>query len=303
VSGGWKYIVADALHVVAGIQNNAAGRGIEANPFHVLAVEYLQAFHFRGRKKGKQVNVLVTQHSPGAGSPLFMADRRIIIQAESEIGGSKFFIVSMRIAPQVSQQALHHRQNQFLLFLHQVPEPGFKFRARPKGTYIEALTIVHIECTAAKNPAFHQVGVNDGGFPDRKITLVYRTGSFREIALAFIGCKVFKKIDNGSIGVFIERSIHTVSGQDGKTDTAQGIAQFPGKLFAAIRSTAEEHRHVTAWDFIFFIELIDIRFFGKLIFLLLAHLFESAEILVDRIDALVLVALILVTAHYPVSVL
>ena len=58
-----------------------------------------------------------------------MADWRIVIQAESEIGGSKFFIVCMRIAPQVSKQALHHRQNQLLLRLYQAPERRFKFSA------------------------------------------------------------------------------------------------------------------------------------------------------------------------------
>ena len=63
VRGGGEDVVADPLHVVAGIEDDAAGRRVEADPLHVRPVEDLQALHLRRGQQGEEVDVLVPEQA------------------------------------------------------------------------------------------------------------------------------------------------------------------------------------------------------------------------------------------------
>ena len=103
VRGGGQAVVGDPLHVVARVDDDAAFRGIEADPLHVLAVEHLQAVHPVGGQDGEQVHVLVAQHAAGAGLVVLFRDGRVVIEPEAEVRPRELFVVERWIAAEIGQ--------------------------------------------------------------------------------------------------------------------------------------------------------------------------------------------------------
>src|SRR5688572_16514339 len=95
--GGWQAVVGDALHVVAGVENDATGRRVEPYPLHVSPVQNLEPLDARCRKKREEVDVLVPQHaSAAAPAPGRFGERRrrrVIVEAKAEVAGPELVVI------------------------------------------------------------------------------------------------------------------------------------------------------------------------------------------------------------------
>ena len=115
-------VVGDALRIVAGVEDDGAPWRIEPDPLHVGAVQDLKTFDAGCRKEGEEIDVLVAEHPSGARLEIVRAQRRIVVEALPEVRPAEPAVVEMRIAAEIAQEALHYRQDELFMRLHELAE-------------------------------------------------------------------------------------------------------------------------------------------------------------------------------------
>ena len=125
-------IVADPLHVIAGVQDDRPSRRVDANPFHVAAIEYLQTFNPRRRQEREQIDVFVTKEPSGARVVHLARHRRVVVEAQTEVCAGQSLVVKVRVGSEIREHRLHDRKNEPLMCGDDLPEELFVFREWPE---------------------------------------------------------------------------------------------------------------------------------------------------------------------------
>ena len=288
VRGGGQAVVGDPLHVVARVDDDAAFRGIEADPLHVLAVEYLQAVHPMGGQDGEQVHVLVAQHAAGPGRVVLFGDGRVVVETEAEVRPGELLVVEGRIAAQVGEDALHEGQDQLLVVLDDPPEERFVIGRGPVVSLAIVRVLAQVEGPAAEDPALDEIGMHPAGLLDREVALVDRTVSLG-LVLHLVGHgRVREELGHLALGLLVQAGRDLVVLEDHEADALHGLADVPGELRPALRAAVEEEAHVAGPDPRFLVEFLLRRAFGQVVGLFLFYLVVLCVFLVYRLDAVFL---------------
>ena len=173
--GRGQTIIADALHVIARIDNERARRCVQPNPFVAVMIPDLQPVNARCRQQGKQINVLVAQQTTSAGFHLRIVQRWVVIEPQSKIRFCQFFIIDMWIATQALKHGLCNGFEQLLMTHNQATKLRLELRVGPEPVGRMSGFTIQIERTSAKDPALNLVRVNIAGLLYRKVTLIHRT--------------------------------------------------------------------------------------------------------------------------------
>ena len=236
VRGGGQAVVGDPLHVVARVDDDAAFRGIEADPLHVLAVEHLQPVHPVGGQDGEQVHVLVTEHAAGPGRVVLFGDGRVVVEPEAEVGPRELLVVEGRIAAQVGEDALHEGQDQFLVVLDDLPEERFVTGRGPVLRLAVVRVLAQVECPAAEDPALDEVGMHPAGLLDREVALVDRTVPLGLVLHLGRHGRGREELGHLAFGLLVQTGRDLVVLEDHEADALHGLADVPGELRPALRA-------------------------------------------------------------------
>src|SRR5439155_424587 len=96
-------VIADALHVIAGVEDDRPARRGEADPLHVSSIQHLQPLDPWRRQKREEIDVLVTEKPGRPGVVHLPRHRRVVVEPESEGRSGQLLIVEMRIAAMTIQ--------------------------------------------------------------------------------------------------------------------------------------------------------------------------------------------------------
>src|SRR5438552_5459302 len=127
-----EHIAADPLHVIAGVQDDRPSRRVDANPFHVAAIEYLQTFNPRRWQEREQIDVLMTEEPSGARVVHLARHRRVVVEAQTEVCAGQSLVVKVRVGSEIREHRLHDRKNEPLMCGDDLPEEFFVFREWPE---------------------------------------------------------------------------------------------------------------------------------------------------------------------------
>src|SRR5207237_9804969 len=158
----------------AGVEDDGAPWRIEPDPLHVGAVQDLKTFDAGCRKEGEEIDVLVAEHPSGARLEIVRAQRQIIVEPLPEVRPAEPPVVEMRIAAEIAQKALHHRQDELFMRLYELAEERLGIGARPVILPAERRIAVQIEGAAAEDPTLDQIGMDAARLLDGKVSLVDR---------------------------------------------------------------------------------------------------------------------------------
>src|SRR6185369_7757669 len=152
-------VVRDALHVIAGVDDDRSGRSVEPHPFPAPMIPHLQALGRTCGQDGEQVDVLMTEEPAGTGAILFSGQRRIVIPAKPEIGAGELAVVNVWIHAEPHEDGLRDRLEQRLVSQDEAAEEWLIFRAGPVilGPEWRFAILRDVEGSPAPDPAFDKV--------------------------------------------------------------------------------------------------------------------------------------------------
>jgi hypothetical protein len=279
--GGGEDVVADALHVVAGVEHDRAGRRHQAHPLHVAAMEHLQPFHTRRGEEREEVDVLVAEQARGPGGILGGRDGRVVVEPQAEVRAGEPGVVQMGVAAEVLEETLHHRQNETLVRADQGVEERLLLRHRP-----EVGDVRRVKSPAAEHPALDEVGVHVAGLFDRKVALIHRAVALGAEAHLLVETAAREDLLDALLRFVVERRVDAMSFEDGEADLAQRVTELRGKGAFLVLVAVQVAADVARTDPEFIVELRGVDFaFGQLVGLPFLDLVVADEVLIGGVDA------------------
>ena len=114
---------------------------------------------------------------------------------------------------------------------------------------------------------------------DRKVTLIHGAMALRAEAHLVVERKALEHLEHFVVRFVVERGVNAMTFEDCESDLAECVAE----LLREIRRA-----HVARADLKVVVELIVSHRFGKVIRLRLRHLLVADEVLIQRVNAIVL---------------
>ena len=306
VRGRRQPVVGDPLHVVTGVQDDGSRRRGDAHPFHGTAVEELEAFHFGGREEGEQVHILVAEH-PAGGVPGFAGQRRVVVEPEAEVGPGEGAVVERRVFAEVFEHGPHQGEDQPFVRGDDAAEERLPTGGGPElplvpipvspasGVSLAAgisPAAGDAERAAAEDPAFHQVRMDHGGFPDREVALVHRAAAAGAVARLLLEGMGFEELPRPPVRLFVSLRRHAVAGEDGEAGVLQGFAEGADAARPLFRIVGSEEAQVAGFEDEVLVELL-LGAFGEAVPL------EFFDLLVGREFPIELRRLLRTGSHEP----
>src|SRR4029077_1223235 len=113
----------------------------------------------------EEVDVLMAEEPRRTGSVVRVRDRGVIVETEAEVRAREFRVEEMRVAAEVGEKALHHRQDQLFVSVDDSAEELGLLRHRPERWRV-------LKGPAAEHPPLDQVGVHVARLLDREVALI-----------------------------------------------------------------------------------------------------------------------------------
>jgi hypothetical protein len=289
VGGRWEVVVRDPLHVVAGVQDDGARWRVEADPLPVLPIEHLEPFDVRGRKDGEEVDVFVPQQTPRSGAGVFVGDRRVVVESQSEVGSRELLVVVVRVDPEIPEDALRDRQDEPLVRERESAEERLRVRDGPEvGRAVRSGTrLAEVERAAAEHPPFDEIRVDVGGLLDGEVSLLHRTNALRCVAELLVERGTGEHVDHALARFGVESRVDAMSHEDRESDLCHGLTELLGEGRRPGFATLPQQPHVARLDLEFLVELF-VGPFGQVVFVRPAHLVVPLELLADGGHAVLL---------------